>query len=62
LRDERVEESLGVLMITRALGWGLATILLASVAWWHLDPVGFSKNPVVSYFRNLSLRSSGYYR
>lgn len=49
-------------MITKLLGWCLVAIILASIVWWRIDPVGFSHNPVVSYFQHASMRSSGYYR
>ena len=44
----------------------LATIIIGAAAisavWWWVDPVGFANNPVLSFFKDLSLRSQGYHR
>jgi hypothetical protein len=49
-------------MLTKTLAWAVILVCVVSAAWWFVDPVGFSQNPVFSYFKRLSLRSSGYYR
>jgi hypothetical protein len=49
-------------MLTKTLAWGVVLVCVVSAVWWLVDPVGFSQNPVFSFLRRLSLRSSGYYR
>jgi hypothetical protein len=49
-------------MLTKTLAWGVVALCVISVVWWWLDPVGFANNPVLSFFKDLSLRSQGYHR
>jgi hypothetical protein len=35
-------------------------LFITCVAWWYLDPVGFSHNAVFSYLRQLGLHFPGY--
>jgi hypothetical protein len=30
-------------------------LVAALAAWWWLDPVGFSQNPVIQWFKHLSV-------
>ena len=47
-------------MLSKTFVWGIASVFILSTAWWMLDPVGFSQNPVLGWFRELPLRSQGY--
>jgi hypothetical protein len=46
-------------MLSKSFAWVVIGIVGVAAAWWLLDPVGFSQNPVFSW---LSLRSQGYHR
>ena len=48
-------------MLSRTFTWGIAGVVILCGAWWMLDPVGFSQNPVLSWFKELTLRSRGYH-
>jgi hypothetical protein len=42
-------------MLAKRLGW-LAVALSAALAFWAWrDPVGFSQNPVITWFKGLSV-------
>ena len=47
-------------MLSKAFAWGIAGVAILSAAWWMADPGGFSQNPVLSWLRELTLRSQGY--
>ena len=47
-------------MLSKTLGWGVTSVFMLSFAWWMVDPQGFSQNPVLSWLRELTLRSQGY--
>ena len=42
-------------MLTKTLAWGAIALAVSCVAWWWLDPVGFSQNPLLTWLRQLSL-------
>jgi hypothetical protein len=41
-------------MLTKTLAWLVISLFVVSIVWWWLDPVGFSQNPVVTWFKGLS--------
>jgi hypothetical protein len=41
-------------MATKIVGGAFVAVLLASVTWWWLDPVGFLQNPVVVWVKQFS--------
>jgi|HubBroStandDraft_6_1064221.scaffolds.fasta_scaffold2538482_1 hypothetical protein len=45
-------------MFTRAVGWGIAAVCVVAVAWSLINPIGFAKNPVMPYLRDVSISSS----
>jgi hypothetical protein len=47
-------------MLSKTFAWGIAGVVILSAAWWMVDPVGFWQNPVLSWLKELSLRSQGY--
>jgi hypothetical protein len=47
-------------MLSKAFAWGVTSVFILSLAWWIFDPQGFSQNPVLSWLRELTLRSQGY--
>ena len=49
-------------MLTKTLAGGIIGICVIGVAWWYLDPVGFSQNPLLRWLNGLSLSSQGYHR
>jgi hypothetical protein len=42
-------------MVHKTLAWLVISLLVVLIAWWWLDPVGFSQNPVVTWFKGLSV-------
>jgi hypothetical protein len=46
-------------MLSKTFAWGVIGVMAIGVAWWLLDPVGFSQNPLFTW---LNLRSQGYHR
>ena len=49
-------------MLSKTFAWGIAGVVILSAAWWMADPAGFSQNPVLSWLKELTLRSQGYRR
>jgi hypothetical protein len=41
-------------MVTKTLAWLVISVSVILIGWWWLDPVGFSQNPVLTWFRGLS--------
>jgi hypothetical protein len=35
--------------------WAIFAFLLVCLAWWWFDPAGFYQNPVLTWFRGLSV-------
>jgi len=48
-------------MLTKTLAFIIIGSCVIGAVWWWLDPVGFANNPILSFFRDLSLRSQGYH-
>jgi hypothetical protein len=46
-------------MVAKTLGWLVVALVVALVAWWWLDPVGFAENPVFKWFKGLSVPLPG---
>ena len=44
-----------VAMLTKTLTWLVISLFVALTAWWWLDPVGFSQNPVFTWFKGYSV-------
>jgi hypothetical protein len=42
-------------MLTKTLPWLVIALAAALAAWWWFDPVGFSQNPVLRWFKGLSV-------
>lgn len=42
-------------MLTKTLAWLVILVFAGSIAWWWFDPVGFSQNPVLMWFKGLSV-------
>jgi len=42
-------------MLTKKLAWLAISLFVALIAWWWFDPVGFSRNPVLTWFKGLSV-------
>jgi hypothetical protein len=42
-------------MLTKALAWLVISLLVVLIVWWWLDPAGFSQNPVLKWFKGLSV-------
>jgi hypothetical protein len=42
-------------MLTKTLARLVFSLFIVFIVWWWLDPVGFSQNPVVMWFKGLSL-------
>jgi hypothetical protein len=40
-------------MLTKTLAWLVIPLFVLSIVWWWLDPVGFSQNPVITWFKGL---------
>ena len=40
-------------MRTSMLAWVVFAMFVVLFAWWWFDPVGFSQNPVITWFRGL---------
>jgi hypothetical protein len=49
-------------VLTKAFGWAIAAVLAVSLVWWWFDPVGFARNPVFNWFRQLSVPMPGAFR
>jgi len=49
-------------MLTKTLAYGVIALCAISAVWWWVDPVGFANNPVLRFFKDLTLRSEGYHR
>jgi hypothetical protein len=42
-------------MLTKTLAWLVISLFVISIAWWWLDPVGFSQNAVITWLKGLSM-------
>jgi hypothetical protein len=42
-------------MFHKTLAWLVISLFVLLIAWGWLDPVGFSQNPVVTWFKGLSV-------
>ena len=42
-------------MRTSMLAWIVFAIFVVLFGWWWFDPVGFSQNPVLKWFRGFSV-------
>jgi hypothetical protein len=42
-------------MLTKTLAWLVISLFVVLIVWWWLNPVGFSQNPVITWFRGLSM-------
>ena len=40
-------------MLTKTLAWLVISLFVMLIVWWWLDPVGFSQNPVITWFKGL---------
>lgn len=49
-------------MLTKTLAWLVISLFAVSLVWWWLDPLGFSRNPVLTWFKSLSVPSPGRFR
>ena len=49
-------------MLSKTLAWGIVGVVAIAIAWWLVDPAGFSQNPVLAWLNGLTLRSQGYHR
>ena len=49
-------------MLTKTLAGIVIGAVAIGAAWWYLDPVGFSQNPVLRWLNDLKLSSQGYHR
>jgi hypothetical protein len=49
-------------MLSKTWTWGVILVFVACVAWWFVDPVGFSHNSVFTYLKQLGLGLPGYSR
>ena len=38
-------------MRPNVLAWPVMLLVAVLIGWWWLDPVGFSQNPVITWFR-----------
>jgi hypothetical protein len=39
-------------MRTNWLVWSVIVVFAVLICWWWFDPVGFSQNPVITWFRS----------
>ncbi len=40
-------------MRTNTLAWLVIALFMVLIGWWWLDPVGFSQNPLITWFKGL---------
>jgi hypothetical protein len=45
-------------MRTNTPAWLVIALFVALIGWWWLDPVGFSQNPVITWFKICERRVS----
>jgi hypothetical protein len=48
-------------MLTKTLAFIVIGSCVIGLGWWYFDPAGFANNPVLGFFKDLSLRSQGYH-
>jgi hypothetical protein len=42
-------------MNSKTLAWVVTSLVVTLLVWWWLDPVGFSQNPVLRWFKGFSV-------
>ena len=46
-------------MLTKTVAGLVISLLAVFIAWWWFDPVGFSQNPLLTWFKGLSVPLPG---